>query len=69
MKKALRIGAWGWALSGLALAADFDLRITNAHIVDGTGAAAFTGNVAVRATPHVAVRTTQQVTSRVWFSG
>jgi N-acyl-D-amino-acid deacylase len=48
MKKALRIGAWGWAVSGLALAADFDLRITNARIVDGTGAATFTGSVAVK---------------------
>ncbi len=48
MKRALWVGAWGWALSGLALAADFDLRITNARIVDGTGAAAFLGSVAVK---------------------
>ena len=48
MKQALWVGAWGWALSGLALGADFDLRITNARIVDGTGAAAFVGSVAVK---------------------
>lgn len=48
MKTWLLGWTWCWALSASALAADFDLRITNARIVDGTGADAFVGNVGVK---------------------